>query len=233
MARTIAALIRHGEYEQRPDTPSAHQPYALTAQGKATVMEQADRFAALLDRHELTVADRIDSSNMLRAWQTAMIFVESLYQHEMPTTLIDSYDALAERGVGAVANLTIEQIETLIIEDPRYEEPPQGWKSNSDYCLPFQGAESLMQAGTRVAAHLQQQMNILQNKVEADTVKLFVGHGAAFRHAAYHLGVLEFEQLAQLSMYHALPVLIEYFDDGSWRHIGGDWKVRDTDNGLD
>ncbi len=233
MARTIAALIRHGDYAQQPDTPSAHQPYALTEEGKITVLQEAENFAALLQKRKLAIAERIDSANMLRAWQTAMIFVETLYPHQMPSSLIDSYDALAERGLGAAANLTVQQIEKLIVEDPRYEEPPQDWKSNSHYCLPFQGAESLMQAGERVAGHLQQQMSRLSAQADADTVKLFVGHGAAFRHAAYHLGVLEYEQLAQLSMHHAHPVLIEYFDDASWRHVGGDWKVRSADNGLD
>jgi len=233
MARTIAALIRHGEYHQQADTPSAHQPYALTPQGKATVCSEAGRLADLLDDQKLALANRIDSSNMLRAWQTAMIFAEVLYEHAMPTKLIDSYDALAERGLGSVANLTIQQIEKITVEDPRYEEPPQDWKSNSHYCLPFQGAESLIQAGIRVAEHLQQQMKNLNAQVSADTVKLFVGHGAAFRHAAYHLGILEFEQLAQFSMFHAQPVFIEYLDDGGWCHVGGDWKVRNASNGLD
>ncbi len=233
MVRTIAALIRHGEYAQQADTPSAHQPYALTAGGRVTVLEEAEKFAGLLDGQNLAIAARADSSNMLRAWQTAMIFVETLYQHQMPSKLIDSFDALAERGVGAAANLTIQQIEKLIVEDPRYEEPPQDWKSNSHYCLPFQGAESLMQAGERVAGHLRGQMDRLHEEAETDTVKLFVGHGAAFRHAAYHLGVLEYEQLAQLSMHYAHPVLIEYQADGNWRHVGGDWKIRGTENGLD
>ena len=233
MARVIAALIRHGEYSQQPDTPSAHQPYGLTAQGRDAVLEAADHFAVLLEKKKLAIADRIDSSNMLRAWQTALVFVERLYQHQMPSTLIDSYDALAERGVGAAANLTIQQIEKIIVEDPRYEEPPKDWKSNSYYCLPFQGAESLIQAGERVAGHLQQQMEQLRASADVDTVKLFVGHGAAFRHAAFHLGVLEYEQLAKLSMHYAQPVLIEYREDNSWHHVGGDWKIRDADNGLD
>ena len=34
-------------------------------------------------------------------------------------------------------------------------------------------------------------------------------------------------------MYHARPVLIEYIDDGKWHHVGGDWKIRDTENRLD
>ena len=233
MARTIAALIRHGEYKQQPDTPSAHQPFGLTAQGRTAVQREADNFAKLLEVHQLAPAEHVDSSHMLRAWQTALIFVETLYEHRMPSTLIESHDALAERGVGAAANLTVRQIEKIIVEDPRYEEPPQSWKSDSHYCLPFQGAESLMQAGERVANHLRHQMQKLRDRAEVDTVQLFVGHGAAFRHAAYHLDILEYEQLAQLSMFHARPLMIEYMDDGSWRHVGGDWKVRGTDNGLD
>ena len=135
--------------------------------------------------------------------------------------------------MGSVANLSVQQIEKIIIEDPRYEEPPLDWKSNSHYCLPFQGAESLMQAGERVAGHLRRKMRELAAQADCDTVKLFVGHGAAFRHAAYHMGVLEYEQLAQLSMYHAHPVLVEFVDDDDWRHVGGDWKARDARNGLD
>ena len=76
-------------------------------------------------------------------------------------------------------------------------------------------------------------MHKLRDEASVDTVKLFVGHGAAFRHAAYKLGILQFEQLAQFSMFHARPVLIEYLDDDSWRHIGGDWKIRSAGNGLD
>ena len=38
-----------------------------------------------------------------------------------------------------------------------------------------------MQAGERVARHLDHRMAELQQQVETDTVKLFVGHGAAFR----------------------------------------------------
>jgi 2,3-bisphosphoglycerate-dependent phosphoglycerate mutase len=234
MGRAIAALIRHGEYSQQAYTPSAHQPYGLTMQGKTTVRKQADLLAELIDQQEWKVAARIDCSNMLRAWQTAEIFSDRLYGQKEPALSIDCYDALAERGVGSVANLTIMQIEKIIAGDPRYENPPSDWKSNSHYCLPFQGAESLIQAGIRVADHLLRQMKSLYVKsADTDMVKLFVGHGASFRHAAHHLGILEFEQLAQFSMFHAQPVLIEYLDDGSWIHIGGDWKLRDANSGID
>jgi 2,3-bisphosphoglycerate-dependent phosphoglycerate mutase len=233
MARAIAALIRHGEYYQQAHTPSAHQPYGLTAEGQATVRKQADQLAQLIDQQEWTVTARIDCSNILRAWQTAEIFALRLYGQKEPALQIDCYDTLAERGVGSVANLTIMQIEKIIAEDPRYEKPPPDWKSNSHYCLPFQGAESLMQAGARVAGHLTQQMKTLREKSTMDTIKLFVGHGAAFRHAAHHMEVLQFEELAKFSMYYAQPVLLELLEDGSWQHIGGDWKLRHADNGVD
>jgi hypothetical protein len=60
----------------------------------------------------------------------------------------------------------------------------------------------------------------------ADCVKLFVGHGAAFRHAAYHLGALRFEQIAGLSMYHGRPLFFEQGLDGRWSKLAGDWKIR-------
>jgi 2,3-bisphosphoglycerate-dependent phosphoglycerate mutase len=162
---------------------------------------------------------------MLRAWQTAVIFADRLAGLASSTPHIESYDALAERGVGCLANLTIAQIEAVLRQDPRVANPPAGWKADSHYRLPLQGAESLLEAGERVAAHLSQTMAALPSGGH-DRVKIFTGHGAAFRHAACHLGVLEFGQLRQLSMFHCLPVLIEYLPGGQWRHVGGEWKVR-------
>ena len=34
MPRLVAALLRHAEYRQLPDTPSAHQPFPLTDKGR-------------------------------------------------------------------------------------------------------------------------------------------------------------------------------------------------------
>ncbi len=56
-------------------------------------------------------------------------------------------------------------------------------------------------------------------------MKLFVGHGAAFRHAAYDLGLLAFDDLARLSMYHAEPIVFRA-EGGQWQRIEGGWKVR-------
>jgi 2,3-bisphosphoglycerate-dependent phosphoglycerate mutase len=225
MARLIAALIRHGDYHQLPDTPSAHQPWPINSAGETQAQEGAQRLHDLIVRNDWTLVPSIDSSRLLRAWQTAVIFADGLADLAASTPQIESYDELAERGVGCLANLTIAQIETVLHQDPRVSDPPADWKADSHYRLPLQGAESLLEAGERVAAHLSQSMAALPPD-GPDRIKIFVGHGAAFRHAAYHLGVLAFEQLRQLSMFHCRPVMIEYLAGGQWRHVEGDWKVR-------
>jgi 2,3-bisphosphoglycerate-dependent phosphoglycerate mutase len=225
MARLIAALIRHGDYHQLPDTPSAHQAYPLNSEGETQAQEGVQILHDMIVRNAWTLLPAIDSSRMLRAWQTAKIFADRLVDLAASTPRIESYDALAERGVGCLANLTIAQIEAVLHQDPRVSDPPADWKADSHYRLPLQGAESLLEAGERIAAHLSQSMQALPPG-EDDRVKIFVGHGAAFRHAACHLGVLALEQLRQLSMFHCQPVLIEYIPGGQWRHIGGEWKLR-------
>ncbi len=225
MARLIAALVRHGDYQQLPNTPSAHQPFPINSEGETHARDGAQVLHDMIVQHGWTLEPFIDSSRMLRAWQTATIFADRLAGLAASKPAVESYDALAERGVGCLANLTIEQIEAVLQQDPRFSDPPADWKADSQYRLPLQGAESLLEAGERVAAHLSQSMQAL-SPGEDDRVKIFVGHGAAFRHAAYHLGVLALEQLRQLSMFHCQPVLIEYLPGGQWRHIGGEWKVR-------
>ena len=224
MGRLIIALVRHGEYRQRPATPSAHQPYPLTERGRADARRSAQLIAATAVQHGCRIAQPIDCSQMLRAWQTAEVIAGQLSGDHR----VESFDALAERGLGSAANLTVAQIEAVLAADPRYPEPPAAWKSDSDYRLPLQGAESLLMAGERVAEHLRWRAAQLAD-ADADRMKLVVGHGAAFRHAAYHLGVLAFEQIARLSMYHDQPVFIENLpDSGSWRQVAGAWKQRDA-----
>ncbi|MCU7940076.1 MAG: phosphoglycerate mutase family protein [gamma proteobacterium symbiont of Bathyaustriella thionipta] len=238
MARIIAALIRHGDYHQLENTPSAWQPYPLTEAGKSHARAAAENLRNTLIKEKWLLHPVCDSSQLLRAWQTAEIICESLSNHKVLTNKtfhntnqvnainIDSFDALAERSVGSAANLSISQIEEIINTDPRFDSLPKDWKSNSRFCLPLQGAESLIDSGKRVANHLLKKMSELQTSVKHPTLKLFVGHGAAFRHAAYHLGVLEFKQIAELSMFHGQPVFIERLEDGSWVHLFGEWKVR-------
>jgi 2,3-bisphosphoglycerate-dependent phosphoglycerate mutase len=163
---------------------------------------------------------------MLRAWQTARIIAFELADLVPSGFTVSSFDALAERCVGSAANLSVAQIQDIIHRDPRFSDLPDGWKSDSYFRLPLQGAESLVEAGERVAAHLRQGLSGLPVTADVARLKLFIGHGAAMRHAAWHLGVLEFQQVAQLSMYHGRPVCIECRADGSWCHAGGEWKIR-------
>jgi 2,3-bisphosphoglycerate-dependent phosphoglycerate mutase len=174
----------------------------------------------------------IDSSRLLRGWQTAQLISARLQSLGLPESRVDSFDALAERSVGSAANLSVDRIVELVHQDPRYPDPPADWKANSHYRLPLQGAESLLEAGERVAAHLVARMNEIRGEVTADSLKVFVGHGAAFRHAAFQLGVLQFEQIAQLSMYHTRPVYLEYLYNRSWRHVEGEWKIRAADSAF-
>ena len=229
MGRRIAALIRHGDYHQMSGAPSAHQPYTLNANGAIHAVEAAGIINEVLQKNGWSLRSQIDCSQMLRAWQTARIIADNLTARASAELQLESFDELAERCVGSAANLTARQIEKVIHDDPRYAELPENWKSNSEYRLPLQGAESLLEAGERVAGHLVRRIAELPAS-EADRLKLFVGHGAAFRHAAFHLGVLEYDDIARLSMYHGRPVFLEYFDDGCWSHIAGEWKIRTTDS---
>jgi len=229
LGRRIAALIRHGDYHQMPGAPSAHQPYQLNANGEMHAVEAAGIINGVLQRNDWSLTPQIDCSQMLRAWQTARIIADNLTARASAELQLESFDELAERCVGSAANLTAGQIEKVIHDDPRYAELPENWKSNSEYRLPLQGAESLLEAGERVAGHLVRRISELPAS-GADSLKLFVGHGAAFRHAAFHLGVLEYDDIACLSMYHGRPVFLEYFDDGCWSHIAGEWKIRTTDS---
>jgi len=233
MPRIIAALIRHGDYHQLKNTPSAWQPFALNDEGEGHARTAAiDIDKAIKDQNWL-LDSACDASQLLRAFQTASILGEQLVQINSSNTSIDitSYDALAERGVGNVANLSISAIEEIVRNDPRYDDLPENWKSNSRFCLPFQGAESLLDSGERVAKHIKNAMldlrdNLKEKQSQVDTLKLFVGHGAAFRHAAYHLGILEFEDIAKLSMYHGQPVYLELLENNKWQHVLGNWKIR-------
>lgn len=221
MGPSVAAFVRHADYMQIPGVPSAHQPYGLTQAGCVQAKRGARELLDTASKHGWQIAPVIDSSRMLRSWQTAEIFAR-----ECAVEIIESFDALAERGLGCAANLTVAQIEDILREDPRYDVPPFNWKADSHYRLPLQGTESLLEAGRRVADHVEERMANLVDPGNAETVKVFIGHGAAFRHAAFHLGVLESDRIALLSMYHGRPVFLGREPGGRWRHLDGEWKVR-------
>lgn len=234
MNKLIAVLIRHGDYHQLPNTPSAHQPFPLNDAGRLQATKAIELLKQMSEKNNWVFHPVIHSSNLLRSWQTADIIAKGIDAIDK----LERYDELAERSLGSAANLTVGQIEQIIVDDPRFDTPPEDWKSNSDYCLPLQGAESLINAGKRVAQHLEKAMDVIQSepefKEEQAIAKIIVGHGAAFRHAAFHLQVLKFEQLVRLSMFHAQPVALERHQDGSWAHVDGEWKIRNyMDSKLD
>lgn len=216
-----AALIRHGTYHQRPDVPSALQPFPLTDEGEAQARACGENIAALIVKEGLTLDPVVHCSCQLRAWQTAQIACDVLSIHGH-TVEINQTPALAERSLGSAANLTVNEIEAVLSADPRFAPPPPGWKSDSDYCLPLQGAESLMMSGNRVAQHIHQSV---AGKAPG-SLSLNFGHGASFRHAAHLLGILSCEEIARYSMHHAHPLQIRHNPDGTWAHSGGVWKIR-------
>ncbi len=224
--RVVAALTRHGIYEQPSGVPNAHLLYPLTAEGEAQARRLGTSIAEMASHHRLVVHPVIECSPLLRAYQTACIAADVLATQARKPFRVEQYAALCERSLGAAANLTLDQIETILARDPRYGRPPAQWKYLPAFELPFPGAESLIRAGARAAEHLRASAASLASKSRAATLKVFVGHGGAFRYAACELGVLELSQAPQLSMHHARPVLIERATGGGWTHLDGAWKER-------
>ena len=225
MSTYLAAVIRHGAYHQKTDTPSALQPFPLTEDGAEEVRTQAREFAKILTSNNWQLHREVHSSPLLRAWQTAQIYIEELADFFVASPEHLQFPELCERSVGNVANLTIAEIEQILQDDPRYELAPTNWKSDSHYCLPFMGAESLMQAGERVAKHLLTSAQHVDVHPEQQQVQLFIGHGAAIRHAACHLNVMQLQDVSKFSMFHGHPVLLS-FEGQHWQHIAGRWKQR-------
>ncbi|XGA79822.1 histidine phosphatase family protein [Halomonas sp. CH40] len=221
------ALIRHGDYAQRAKTPSALQPYPLTAEGTAEVRAQARAFGDWLAGSGWWLRSDIHCSTLLRAWQTADIYRQELASFFTESPSVNSFSALCERSVGAVANLSVGEIEGIVAQDPRLAPLPVGWKSASHFRLPFEGAESLLEAGERVAQHLQALPSAADGQIQ-----LVVGHGASIRHACYHLNVISFGDIKRLSMFHGHPVVFERQAVG-WRRLYGNWKHRQAADPLD
>lgn len=217
----LIALIRHADYHQRKDSPSAQQPYPLTDAGAIEAAAQAQLLQRRAQGEGWQIGPQLHCSNLLRAWQTAHIFAQQLNQSCDQGFRVSETPELIERSVGSLANLTLEEIEQVLTEDPRYSSAPLGWKSDPHYRLPVNGAESLQEAGLRVARFIEAQRKTLHPQ----QLQLFFGHGAAFRHAACHMGVITERQTTQLSMYHAQPVILK-LTKGQWQHIAGEWKQR-------
>jgi broad specificity phosphatase PhoE len=232
LARFVAAFLRHGEFHQRARVPSAHLPHPLTPEGEAQAAAAVDDICRFAAESQLRIDPVIDSSNLLRAWQTAGILSVGLQQRTGDPVKLEGFDDLAERSLGSAANLTLDEIDAVMAADPRFEVPPANWKSSSHYQLPLLGAESLMQAGLRVARHVRTRIAGALNVGAAGMLKIFVGHGASFRHAAVDLGALQIEDVQGLSMFHCRPVFLAPAEDGRWQQVGGTWKERRSNEEL-
>jgi broad specificity phosphatase PhoE len=228
----VLALMRHGEYEQPRGVPSAHLPHPLTDVGREQARRGARESAEFAARQGLSIEPIIDCSRTLRAWQTADLLRDELAKLGHGTFCIAEFEELAERSLGAAANLSLQQIEDVLRADPRVSVPPAGWKRDPSYKLPLEGAESLDEAGSRVARHVLGR----SRATRAGSLKLFVGHGGAFRHAACALGVLSREQVAHLTLRHGAAVYLEHRFDAEvdrLTHLAGEWQTRSETSSLD
>jgi 2,3-bisphosphoglycerate-dependent phosphoglycerate mutase len=227
--RIVAALIRHGDYHQPDRVPSAQLPHPLTDKGIDQARGLGERLRRECDEHGLTLDPTIDCSHLLRARQTADLTAASLAD---PSFAVAEFSELGERSVGWAANLTVDAIADAIRLDPRFPALPPGWKAHPRFRLPLAGTESLMMAGARVAAHIEQRTHELRSAPDpAPVLKLFISHGGALRHAAVCMGVLELADVPTLSMHHCGYVLVEHLADpdggpGRWHKVGGRWKQR-------
>ena len=226
MSAVYAILVRHGDYLQQTDTPSAHQPHPLSALGCEQATQAATQLAQWLDQENWRLCPQLHSSTLLRAWQTASLMQKQLALLGHRTT-VQQYDALCERSVGALANLSSAEIARTLAQDPRCPTLPPNWKSDAHFRLPVPGAESLQQAGARVAQHLRETMRAVLQQHGENHVQVFVGHGASIRHAAQALGVLHPGDIPKLSMHHASLICLKWSPASDrWSHHRGDWKIR-------
>ena len=245
MVKRVLAWIRHGEYAQPPGVPSAHLPYGLTSRGRDQAVAAARAVWDFARDRQLELDPVIDCSSLRRAWETAHGIAEELARLGGPALRVEAFDALAERSLGAAANLTVDQIEAVLAADPRYGAPAPAWKRDPHYTLPLHGAESLAQAGERVAGHVLGRLH----GVRSASLKLFVGHGGAFRHAALSLGLLNIDDVRALSMHHGAPIYFEQrtestglpasvrasagAPDARLIHLAGEWRKRTDGSPLD
>ena len=230
--RVVVALVRHGEYHQPEHVPSALLPHPLTELGIQQSRALGQRLHDESRGLGLMLDPVLDCSTLLRAAQTAALVANVLGALETDLKFRTAEFAdLVERSVGAAANLTVDAIAEIVRRDPRHPTLPSDWKSHPRFRLPVAGAESLMMAGARVAAHIELRAHELRVAGGHDVLKVIVGHGGSLRHAAVCMGALALDEVPKLSMHHGDYVLLEYMPDprggpGRWQKVGGQWKVR-------
>jgi 2,3-bisphosphoglycerate-dependent phosphoglycerate mutase len=227
------ALVRHGRFEQPAGVPSAHLPHPLTADGLVDARAGAAELMALAQAHGLQLTGPVFTSPLLRARQTADVLAAELRAAGHAEVAVVEDPALAERSLGALANLSEAEIEAVLARDPRAPRLRPGWKSDASLRLPALGAESLLQAGARVAACLRAVADALADAAvahpplgAAPPLAICVGHGGAFRHAAAVLGALALTDVRLRSMHHGRPVILTRDAAGTWSAPPDAWKRR-------
>ena len=224
--RRIAAFVRHGHFDRPDDLASAHSLFPLSAKGREQARRAAGPILELCREIGLELDPRIESSQLLRAWQTANLVAEALTERTAKRFHVLQRDELIERGLGSCANMSFDQIRAMLACDPRLGPLPRGWRRMPEFRLPVQGAESLMQAGARTATRVAASIDSIPAEDPRDLLRLFVAHSGCLRHAAVQLGALDVRTVAGLSMDFTQAVLIEKLPNGDWVHIAGQFKKR-------
>lgn len=97
----VLAWIRHGEYAQRNDVPSAHVPHGLTPHGREQALVAAQAVWQFAQQQGLELAPAVDCSCLRRAWETAHLMTRELNRLGAPALAVHEFEELAERSLGS------------------------------------------------------------------------------------------------------------------------------------
>jgi len=224
--RRIAAFVRHGHFDRPEGVASAHSLFPLSKKGREQARHAADPILELCEELGVELDQRIEASQLLRAWETANLIAESLVTRTGKRFHVLARDELVERGLGSCANMTFDAIRAMLAADPRLGILPKDWRRMPEFRLPVQGAESLMQAGARTATRVATSLDSIPAEDPRDLMRLFVAHSGCLRHAAVQLGAIDVRVVPGLSMDFAQVVFVEKLPNGDWIHIAGQFKKR-------
>jgi len=224
--RRIAAFVRHGHFDRPEGVASAHSLFPLSKKGREQARHAADPILELCEELGVELDQRIEASQLLRAWETANLIAESLATRTGKRFHVLARDELVERGLGSCANMTFDTIRAMLAADPRLGILPKDWRRMPEFRLPVQGAESLMQAGARTATRVATSLDSIPAEDPRDLMRLFVAHSGCLRHAAVQLGAIDVRVVPGLSMDFAQAVFVEKLPNGDWIHIAGQFKKR-------
>ncbi len=223
--RRLAALVRHGHFPRPEGVASAHLPLPLSPEGRGHARDAGLQIARVANEQGIRLDETIESSQLLRAHETATVIAETLTRETDGAFEVVDRDDMLERGLGSCANLRFDEIEALLAVDERLDPLPEDWRRIPDFRLPVPGAESQMEAGRRTAARIDGSLAAMPEGPE-DRMRIFVAHGGCLRHAAVVKGALPIERVTQVTMDYGQVVAMERLPDGTWRRAIGEWKER-------